>query len=83
MRQISEFTSPSLRDNGPHRQHKRITTTQIYADTSLRGMSENYYPSPAAEPNADGSTTICFAPEQPEGVPRGNWIQTMPGNGWL
>jgi integrase/recombinase XerD len=22
--------------------HKRITTTQIYADTSLRGMSENY-----------------------------------------
>ena len=22
--------------------HKRITTTQIYADTSLRGMGENY-----------------------------------------
>jgi hypothetical protein len=42
-------------------------------------MSENYYASPAAEPNADGSTTIWFAPEQPEGVPRGNWIQTMPG----
>ena len=22
--------------------HKRITTTQIYAETSLRGMGENY-----------------------------------------
>jgi hypothetical protein len=41
------------------------------------------YPSPAAEPNPDGSTTIYFAPEQPEGVKRGNWIQTMPGKGWF
>jgi len=23
------------------------------------------YPSPAAEPDADGSTTVCFAPTQP------------------
>jgi hypothetical protein len=41
------------------------------------------YPSPAAKPNADGSTTVYFAPEQPEGVDRGNWIQTMPGKGWF
>jgi hypothetical protein len=41
------------------------------------------YPSPAAEPNPDGSTIIYFAPEQPEGVKRGNWIQTMPGKGWF
>jgi hypothetical protein len=41
------------------------------------------YPSPAAEQNDDGSTTIYFAPEQPEGVKRGNWIQTMPGKGWF
>jgi hypothetical protein len=40
------------------------------------------YPSPAAEASADGSTTVWFAPEQPAGVPRGNWIQTMPGKGW-
>jgi hypothetical protein len=39
------------------------------------------YPSPAAEPDADGSTTIWFAPKQPEGVARGNWIQTKPGQG--
>ncbi len=40
------------------------------------------YPSPAAEPGADGSTTVWFAPEQPHGVGRGNWIQTLPGRGW-
>jgi hypothetical protein len=41
------------------------------------------YPSPAAEPNADGSTTVYFSPKQPEGVKRGNWIQTMPDKGWF
>jgi hypothetical protein len=40
------------------------------------------YPSPATEPNADGSTTVYFGPKQPDGVKRGNWIQTMPGKGW-
>ena len=39
--------------------------------------------SPAAEANADGSTTIYFGPTQPEGVKRGNWIQAMPGKGWF
>jgi len=41
------------------------------------------YPSPAAAPNADGSTTVYFSPKQPEGVARGNWIQTLPGKGWF
>jgi hypothetical protein len=41
------------------------------------------YPSPAAEPDANGSTTIYFGPTQPDGVKRGNWIQTMPGKGWF
>jgi len=41
------------------------------------------YPSPAAEPNADGSTTVYFGPKQPDGVKRGNWIQTMPDKGWF
>jgi hypothetical protein len=41
------------------------------------------YPSPAASPDADGSTTIYFGPKQPDGVKRGNWIQTMPGKGWF
>ena len=41
------------------------------------------YPSPAAEAAADGSTTVYFGPEQPEGVARGNWIQTDPEKGWF
>ncbi len=41
------------------------------------------YPSPAAETNPDSSTTVYFGPKQPEGVKRGNWIQTMPGKGWF
>jgi hypothetical protein len=41
------------------------------------------HPSPAAEPSADGSTTVYFGPTQPTGIARGNWIQTMPGKGWF
>jgi hypothetical protein len=41
------------------------------------------YPSPAAEPSPDGSTTVYFSPTQPTGVKRGNWIQTMPGKGYF
>jgi hypothetical protein len=32
--------------------------------------------------NADGSTTIWFAPEAPEGDNL-NWVQTVPGKGWF
>ena len=41
------------------------------------------YPSPAAAPNADGSTTIYFSPKRPEGIAEGNWIQTDPSKGWF
>mgnify|MGYP003670175125 FL=1 len=41
------------------------------------------YPSPAATASADGSTTVWFSPEQPDGVERGNWIQTDPEKGWF
>jgi hypothetical protein len=41
------------------------------------------YPSPAAEAAADGSTTVYFSPTQPDGVGRGNWIQTLPGKGFI
>jgi hypothetical protein len=41
------------------------------------------YPSPAAEADADGSTTVYFGPTQPAGIKRGNWIQTTPGKGWF
>ncbi len=41
------------------------------------------YPSPAAEPNADGTTTVYFGPSRPAGVKEGNFIETLPGKGWF
>ena len=47
-----------------------------------RAGSQNV-PSPAAEAGADGSTTVYFAPGQPDGIGRGNWVQTLPGRSWF
>lgn len=69
------FWSFTLYDN---QSRSMLQTPQKYP----RAGSQSY-PSPAAEANADGSTTIWFAPKQPDGVKRGNWIQTMPGKGWF
>jgi hypothetical protein len=41
------------------------------------------YPSPVPEVASDGSTTIYIGPKQPDGVSRGNWIQTNPEKGWF
>jgi hypothetical protein len=41
------------------------------------------YPTPAADVAEDGTTTVWFAPEQPEGVAHGNWVQTDPEKGWF
>jgi hypothetical protein len=69
------FWSFTLYDN---QTRSMLDTPQRYP----RAGSQSY-PSPAAEAGADGSTTIWFAPTQPEGVKRGNWIQTLPGKGWF
>ena len=69
------FWSFTLYDN---QTRSMLQTPQGYP----RAGSQSY-PSPAAEADADGSTTIYFGPTQPEGVKRGNWIQTMPGKGWF
>jgi len=66
----ANFWSFTLYDN---QSRSMLDTPQRYP----RAGSQSY-PSPAAEPNADGSTTVYFAPEQPEGIKRGNWIQTVP-----
>jgi hypothetical protein len=70
----ANFWSFTLYDN---QTRSMLQTPQRYP----RAGSQSY-PSPAAEPDADGSTTIYFSPTQPEGVARGNWIQTMPGKGY-
>ena len=69
------FWSLTLYDN---QTRSMLDTPQRYPRAGSQA-----YPSPAAEPDADGSTTVYFAPEQPDGVGRGNWIQTVPGKGWF
>jgi hypothetical protein len=71
----ANFWSFTLYDNMTR---SMLDTPQRYP----RAGSQSY-PSPAAEPNADGSTTVYFGPTQPAGVKRGNWIQTMPGKGFF
>jgi hypothetical protein len=70
-----KFWSFTLYDN---QTRSMLDTPQRYP----RAGSQSY-PSPAAEPEADGSTTIYFSPTQPAGVKRGNWIQTDPKKGWF
>jgi len=69
------FWSFTLYDN---QTRSMLQTPQKYP----RAGSQSY-PSPAAEPAADGTTTIYFGPTQPKGVARGNWIQTDPKKGWF
>jgi len=69
------FWSFTLYDN---QTRSMLATPQRYP----RAGSQKY-PSPAAVPNADGSTTVYFGPEQPKGIKRGNWIQTNPDKGWF
>ncbi|MDI7862663.1 DUF1254 domain-containing protein [Rhizobiaceae bacterium n13] len=69
------FWSFTLYDN---QTRSMLQTPQKYP----RAGSQSY-PSPAAVAAEDGSTTIYFGPTQPQGVARGNWIQTDPGKGWF
>ncbi|TIM26212.1 MAG: DUF1254 domain-containing protein [Mesorhizobium sp.] len=69
------FWSFTLYDN---QTRSMLQTPQKYP----RAGSQSY-PSPAAEAAADGTTTVYFGPTQPEGVARGNWIQTDPEKGWF
>jgi len=71
----ANFWSLTLYDN---QSRSMLDTPQRYP----RAGSQNY-PSPAAEPNADGSTTVYFAPMRPEGIKRGNWIQTVSNKGYF
>jgi hypothetical protein len=69
------FWSLTLYDN---QTRSMLQTPQMYPRAGSQA-----YPSPAAEAAEDGTTTVWFSPEQPEGVARGNWIQTTPDKGWF
>jgi hypothetical protein len=71
----ANFWSLTVYDN---QTRSMLDTPQRYP----RAGSQSY-PTPAAGPNADGSTTVYFGPEQPEEIERSNWIQTIPGKGWF
>lgn len=59
------------------------TRSMLMTDQKYPRAGSQSYPSPAAEMSEDGSTTVWFAPQQPEGVGRGNWVQTDPAKGWF
>jgi len=69
------FWSLTLYDN---QTRSMLQTPQNYPRAGSQA-----YPSPAAQPAADGTTTVWFGPTQPKDVPRGNWIQTDPAKGWF
>jgi hypothetical protein len=71
----ARFWSLTLYDNE--------TRSMLQASQRFPRAGSQAYPTPAAEAEADGSTIVVFAPDQPEDVPAGNWIQTMPGKGYF
>ena len=54
------------------------TRSLLETDQKLAGIDSNH---PGLRKNDDGSVTVWFAPEAPEGW-ENNWVQTMPGKGW-
>lgn len=71
----ARFWSFTVYDN---QSRSMLQTPQLYP----RAGSQSF-PSPAAVPSADGTTTIYFSPNKPQGVEKGNWIQTDPKKGWF
>ena len=71
----ANFWSFTVYDN---QTRSMLATSQGYP----RAGSQSF-PSPAADPDSDGGYTIYFGPQQPEGVARGNYIETDPQKGWF
>ena len=71
----ARFWSLTLYDN---QTRSMLVTPQRYPRAGSQAC-----PTPAAAASPDGSTTVHIGPEQPAGVPDGNWIQSMPGKGWF
>jgi len=59
------------------------TRSIIQTDQQFPRAGSQAFPTPAAQPNEDGSFSIYYGPKQPEGVSDGNWIQTNPKEGWF
>ena len=59
------------------------TRSMLQTDQGYPRAGSQSFPTPAATADQDGSTTVHFSPEQPDGVDPGNWIQTVPDRGWF
>lgn len=71
----ANFWSITLYDN---QTRSMLQTDQLYPKVGSLA-----YPMPAAIQNPDGSTTVYIGPKQPDGVARGNWIQSDSKKGWF
>jgi hypothetical protein len=70
----ARFWSVTVYDNETR---SMLDTPQRFPKAGSQG-----YPRPAVSAGPDGSTTVHFGPDRPDGVPEGNWVQTVPGKGW-
>lgn len=76
----------------PNPPHARFWSTTVY-DNQTRSIiqtDQRYpragsqsYPSPAAKAASNGTITLYFGPEKPDGVAEGNFVKTIPGRGWF
>jgi hypothetical protein len=59
------------------------TRSIIQTDQQYPRAGDQSFPTPAAQENSDGSTTIYYGPKKPADVPEGNWVQTNKKEGWF
>lgn len=76
--QVTIPADPPAKDYWSFVVYDTQTRSLLETDQKLGGLDSNQ---PDLVANDDGSFTIWFAPEPPEGQ-AGNWIQTMPGKAW-
>jgi hypothetical protein len=59
------------------------TRSMLITEQRYPRAGSQKYPTPAAVPNDDGSTTLWFGPVEPAAARPGTWIQTVGGQGYF
>ena len=72
-----------FRDRGRDPTFAHQTRSMLRTPQRFPRAGSQDYPTPAATADPDGSTTIYFGPQRPDGVAEGNWVQTDPDKGWF
>ena len=63
--------------------HDKLSAASGPVDVVVPGVGGMLDREPAPAVMRHGTTTLYFAPKQPKGVSRGNWIQTDPEKGFF